>query len=90
MIGGGAQGRVYEVEHNETKQRYAMKEIPKMIERGGKQTTINWINEAKAMEKVQCRFVVKIVDLFDDDLHGYIVMELCEGDTLGNEIATRR
>ena len=67
-----------------------MKEIPKILEKGKQQNKIDWGKEADAMQRINCRYVVKIVDRFDDDLFGYIVMELCTGGTLADEIAKRK
>ena len=90
IIGGGAFGRVWEVEHKETKQRYAMKEIPHTIYQGDKEIVIDWEKEARAMQKINCKNDVRIVDWFSNKICGYIVMELCKGGTLGAEIKKRK
>ena len=67
-----------------------MKETPKSIEEDDQQIEIDWEKEARAMQRISCRNVVRIVDWFSDDLHGYIVMELCKGGTLGAEVKKRK
>ena len=82
MIGGGEFGRVWEVEHKETKQRYAMKE--------DQQIEIDWEKEARAIQRISCRNVMRIVDWFSDKICGCIVMELCKGGTLRAEAKKRK
>jgi serine/threonine protein kinase len=42
----------------------------------------DWKNEYAAMSAVNSRFIVQLLDYFDDADDGYIVMEYCSGGNL--------
>ena len=56
----------------------------------GEKGLIDWEQVAQAMQKIKCKYIVRIVDYFEDESFRYIVMELCKGGTLGAEIKKRK
>ena len=67
-----------------------MKEIPITRKVRGKSEKVDWKKEVVALQRIKCRNVLNIVDWFEDDYFGYIIMELCKDGTLGDEIERRR
>ena len=52
----------------------------------GNMIQIEWKKEALNAMQIDCPFVVRVVDYFETKTTGFIVMELCEGGTLQEEI----
>ena len=81
---------VVEVLHIKTNERYAMRKIPKQPAIHGSKSKIEWEKEVAAIQKINCRNILQIVDFFENDSFRCIVMELCKGGTLGSEIKKRK
>lgn len=84
LIGEGATGRVYEVEHLTIGRRAAMKMIaPEAAARPGAVKRL--FSEAQAVNKISHPHIVEVTDLVEADRPGgvnAIVMELLEGQSL--------
>jgi serine/threonine protein kinase len=77
MLGKGASGFVFLMEHIKTRQLFAGKRITpdeeeaKMVD-----------SEENIGMTVRCIFVVAVVDTFATDPDKWVLMELCEGGTM--------
>jgi hypothetical protein len=82
-VGVGAFGQAFLCSHRTRAGLFVVKQIAKIGEvsspSGG---GVNWKNEYAAMLAVKSRFVVRLVEFFDDADDGYIVMEYCAGGNL--------
>ena len=57
---------------------------------GGEVVGGDWRKKVGTLLMMECRFVVKLVDLYEDDLFFYVVLELCRGGTMENEIEGKK
>lgn len=77
-LGKGAFGIVEEVEHIETKKRFAMKTVT--FASGSKRSEFE--KEIDILRGLHHPNIVRMVETFEDDHHFYIIMELCEDGTV--------
>jgi len=80
-LGIGAYGKVFKVKNIHTSQFRALKVIDKNIE---SKLTLNQISdELKLLKNLDHPNIIQVYESFEDDLHFFIVSELCgEGDLL--------
>lgn len=85
VLGAGSFGVVREVTEKRTKRKYAVKTIPKSP-KNAKSTPrylLKLQTEVDAMGQIGASLdSVFLKDVFEDDLHVHLVMELCEGGSI--------
>lgn len=85
MLGSGAFGYVYKVVHKTSKRIFALKVIEKgKIKKNKMQVQIQ--NEVKIMYSLDCDYVVRLFNHFEDDENIYLVMEFAGEGQLMNKI----
>ena len=77
IIGQGGMSTVYLAEHKRLHTRWAVKQVRK--EQGAK---FDFLAESNLLKKLQHPMLPRIVDIFEDERHIYIVEDFVEGVTL--------
>jgi len=84
-LGAGAFGKVYKVEHKQTKQIYALKQISKQQLKH--QKMINQIKiEIKIMYSLHHPNIVKLYNHFEENDYIYLIIEFAEGGQLWDKL----
>ena len=83
IIGTGAFGTVRSCVHRSTREKYAVKSISK---KGNVKNATLLKNEIALVQRVNHRYVVKVVDVIQDLEYIHIVMEECMGGDLFDKI----
>jgi serine/threonine protein kinase len=86
LLGGGAMGAVYAVEHLTLRTRQALKVLNSDLARSPEQVE-RFLREGVAISRVKHRAVVQVFDAGVDHDMPWIAMELLEGETLGERIS---
>lgn len=82
-IGRGGMGAVYEATHNELKKRVAIKALdPKLAD--DPELTVRFLREGESAARIQHPNVVDIYDVGVEGEITYLVMELLDGEDLGD------
>jgi calcium-dependent protein kinase len=84
-LGSGAFGKVYEVQHKETKKFYACKRLSKRKIKN-KESIIMEINLLKQLDHPN---IVKLFEVYEDKVYLYLVMEELKGGELFDRILER-
>jgi hypothetical protein len=93
-LGSGGMGTVWQVQHVESLQRYALKVLSPTFA-NEPEVVARFLREARAAAALRTRHVVRIVDAHKGYVHAgvptpFLVMELLEGGTLDSVVALRR
>lgn len=93
-LGSGGMGTVWQVQHVESLQRYALKVLAPSFAHDP-EVVARFLREARAAAALRTRHVVRIVDAQMSYVHAgvptpFLVMELLEGGTLDSVVALRR
>ncbi|KAL7684508.1 putative guanylate cyclase activating protein [Plasmopara halstedii] len=84
-LGRGAFGVVEKVEHLKTQRQYALKTVH--FESGSKRHEFE--NEMRILRVLHHPNIVRMLETFEDEHHFYIIMELCSGGTLLDQVKAR-
>lgn len=89
LIGVGGMGRVYEATHTHLGKAYAVKVLPEA--RANKPDAVQrFLREAKSATRIDHEHIVKVVNCDTDEEHRlFIVMELLDGENLGDRLEAR-
>ena len=81
ILGTGAYGKVFLVEHNITGMKRALKQIKKRLsfEKSNEESVFNELN---ILKKIDHQNVVKVYEYYIDNLNYYIITEYCQGGDL--------
>ena len=79
-IGKGSFGEVFLVEHQATREQYALKQMTR--EKEGSETKKLQDSEWHLMSAIQCPFVVKLFDHWEDEDKVFLLMEYLPGGDL--------
>ena len=79
-IGKGSFGEVFLVEHQATREQYALKQMTR--EKEGSETKKLQDSEWRLMSAIQCPFVVKLFDHWEDEDKVFLLMEYLPGGDL--------
>ncbi|MDA3863715.1 MAG: serine/threonine-protein kinase [Deltaproteobacteria bacterium] len=87
-VGEGGMGRVFEAEHRELGKKVAIKILEPNASMELKEAEIRFKREAKAASRIKHPSVVEVIDygFTDVDSRPFLVMELLEGQNLGDII----
>ena len=88
-IGSGAFGHVISAVHKSTKERRAVKVLPKKKFSSTKSTD-KLLGEVEILKQLDHPNIVRLYEFFQDEKYLYIVMELCNGGELLDEIVNKR
>ena len=83
QIGKGWMGKIYEVEDNNTKIHYELKEVE--IEGFSTEDLESIEQEKKTLIQMEYEYSTELITSFQDSQYVYFLLELCDS-TLGNEI----
>ena len=83
-LGKGGFAQVFQCMHLETKKQYAMKMIRKDHAAKDKQLQRLMEQELEILTDIDYPHIVRLVEMFEDDVNFYVVMELMEGGDLFN------
>src|SRR5574338_1007609 len=88
-LGSGAMGTVYRAEHVVLERSVAIKLLrPELT--AHRELVVRFVNEAKAASAIRHPNIVDVLDFgHADDGRAYYVMEMLEGESLAQRIATR-
>jgi hypothetical protein len=91
-LGRGAFGDALLCEHVPTKELLVVKRIPLLSEQPGFATNLfpNWLDEVRLLAKISSRHVLSLVDAFEEEHYGYIVVKYCENGSLRQLIAKHK
>ena len=84
-LGSGAYGKVFRVQHKETKKYYACKRMNKRQISNKERFKV----EIDLLKATDHPFIVKLIELYEDNIYLYLVMEECKGGELFDRLAER-
>jgi len=82
VLGEGGMGRVYACENGRTGRRVALKWVP-AVQAGGPDAIARFAREARVAGHVQHPNVIDVYDVVEEGPATFLVMELLEGESLG-------
>ena len=86
-LGSGGMGRVYRVEHVTLGRQYALKVLHSEILQRDPRSIDRFVREARAASRIQHPHIIDVFDFgYLADGRPYFVMELLEGESLGDRI----
>ncbi|MEO6777447.1 MAG: serine/threonine-protein kinase [Kofleriaceae bacterium] len=89
-LGSGGMGRVYRVEHVTLGRAYALKVLHSEILQRDPRSIDRFVREARAASRIQHPHIIDVFDFgYLADGRPYFVMELLEGESLGERIDTK-
>jgi serine/threonine protein kinase len=89
LIGTGGMGVVYAARHLRTEHRVAIKFLREEVLRDDELRN-RFILEAKAVANLSHPNIVRVLDFDEDDAYGpYIILELLDGESLGQQLRER-
>ncbi|MGX1487751.1 serine/threonine-protein kinase [Streptomyces tendae] len=86
QLGGGGFGTVWRAHDTEIDRHVAIKEITRPHEDAGVTADEILAREVRALAAAECPSVVRVYDTFREDGDRFIVMELIDGPTLGEQL----
>jgi serine/threonine-protein kinase len=89
LVGTGAMGTVYEATHHELEKRVAVK-VLRANSHTDQSARARFVQEGKAIAKIQHPNVVEVFDVGQHEGHLYLVMEYLEGRSLGATLAEHK
>lgn len=84
-LGSGAYGKVFRIKHRETNNYYACKRMNKRQISNKERFKI----EIDLLKATDHPYIVKLVELYEDNVYLYLVMEECKGGELFDRLAER-
>jgi serine/threonine-protein kinase len=89
-LGSGGMGRVYRVDHITLGRPYALKVLHPEVLQQDPRSIDRFVREARAASRIQHPHIIDVFDFgYVADGRPYFVMEMLEGDSLGDLIDTR-
>ena len=84
-LGSGAYGKVYRVKHLKTNQTFACKKLNKRQISNKERFKV----EIDLLKATDHPYIVKLLDLYEDNIYLYLIMEECLGGELFDRLAKR-
>lgn len=84
-LGAGAYGKVYRIKHKKSGQYFACKKMNKRQISNKDRFKV----EIDLLKATDHPYIVKLIDLYEDNIYLYLVMEECLGGELFDRLATR-
>lgn len=94
MLGKGASGRVFLVTHRRTKEQYALKQLTALADKAARHQALNELriatNHCGKAEDGKTEHLVRLVDAFFHEGNISMLMELCDGGSLDDQLRLSR